>query len=204
MVISGIKYKLFYDHFDFGSQHLMLAGLIRTNDYLSRVNKVPKSFIGSCLIIIALIFIMIPLIKIFFLSPNEVITARDVFACTVSFFLGTAAIAIIFEYTYLNFSLARINNSRIGKIADTIQYEFEQELKAAGNELTRYDDKYHQLQSGSNKSGRNTLAVLQYRVLDSSSVSATDSFMLPENYWHFTRFSWVDSNCHTIAKWNRF
>jgi hypothetical protein len=193
--ISGGRWKLFFRPFDFHKQKLAVGGLIATDRYRAYIRNTPVKYIANCIFILVFIFVLLPFVKIFFLSPNEQINGKDVILTSLSIFLGTTAILIILFYIYVFTVSEQAFENRMKDISGKLRSDVETEFEKAGEQLNYYSKTYSQLPDSQRR-------ILYYDTSNIKAKKIVDSTFCPLIYPNLTRVLWVDSAGNTLAKWN--
>lgn len=194
--ISGTVYEVFIRPFDFYQQHLYLAGLISKENYEKNAQSTPLNFIPYSIVLFLLIFISMPFLKIYLLSPKERINAWDVFTAALSFFVGASVFVLVLFYLFITFFTRITFNHRLDKFGKELHADITAELKMADKQLWKYDSIYGALDDSAKK-------VLVYRAADSAK-NRVNPLFIPTKYFNLSRVFWIDNDGNTIAKWNPF
>ena len=197
LVISGNHWKLFFSPFDFHDQKMALGGLISNKEYRGYIRDAPVPFIASCIIVLIIVLIFLPVIKVYFLSPNETISSGDILLNTVSIFCGTSAILVILLYMYIHNLSEQSFQTRMRDLAGQMKADIDTELAKANAQLDYYSGTYARLTPSQKK-------ILYYDTTDKVVKKTVDSLFCPVLYSNMTRVLWVDSAGNTLAKWNPF
>ena len=195
--ISGTVYEVFFRPFSFYKQHIYLAGLISKENYEKSAQSTPLNFIPYSVVLFLIIFINMPFLKIYLLSPMERINSRDVLSAALSFFVGSSLLVLIVIYLFINVFTRITFNHRLTKFGDRLHGDIENEFRLANDQLWQYDRLYHNLSEKEKK-------VLVYRQTNDSIRSEVNAAMIPTVYNNISRIFWIDSSGNTIAKWNPF
>jgi fumarate reductase subunit D len=193
VTIGGNEQILFYQPFHLGDQELLIGGLVLKGKYRENIYSVPTSFIIPTAIAMILVLIVLPLFKIYFLSPNETVYRGDVLACNMSIFMGSAAILMILIFIYLFKLTSASYQNRMHDLGKQIRKELKEQLDSAGQQLKEYEKKYAAL----SPSERSSLKDAQ------TNIQLDDKFY-PDKFPHLKRLLWVDSKGNTLAKWTPY
>ena len=195
--ISDNPEKLFLHSFDFHGNRVVIGGLIDRKEYQQYIKHTPFSFISMTVILITLLIVMLPFLKIFFLSPHENITWADVLSTILSIFMGTAALLIILLYIYTSSVSKQAFHIRMKDVAGKIGSDMETQIGLASAQLDTLRNRYGQLSDAERQA-------LSYTPSGSAVKSRLDSDMLPRIYPGLSRLFWIDDQGKTLAKWNPF
>ncbi|HEX9510683.1 MAG TPA: hypothetical protein VF939_09375 [Puia sp.] len=195
--ISGTVYEVFLRPFPFYQQHIYLAGLISKANYEKNAQSTPLNFIPYSIVLLLIIFINMPFLKIYLLSPKERINSRDVLSAALSFFAGSSLLVLIVFYIFINIFTKITFNHRLTKFGDRLHTDIETEFRLANEQLWQYDSIYSGLDSSQKK-------VLVYRQKNDSIKKAVNTAFIPSRYNNISRVFWIDPSGNTIAKWNPF
>jgi hypothetical protein len=195
--ISGNSWKLFFRPFHFDNKTFAFTGLISKKKYLSYIRSTPVKFIATCIIVLLIILILLPFIKVYLLSPNEIINSADVLFNTVSIFLGTSVILMILMYLYIYGISEQSFHNRMKDLAKQMKDDMETEFDSASAQLDYYTRTYNNLSVPEKK-------VLYYDTSNKEAQRSLDYKFCPLIYPGMTRVLWVDSAGNTLAKWNPF
>ena len=194
--IGNEAYDLFFQPFQFTGARLALGGLIRKASYDREVKSLPTYFVVGMILIILVGLIVLPFIKVFFISPRENINRWDILRVTMGLYLGTAIVILTGVYFLADFSAHNVVEDHLKKISDTLDRDIRRDLDAAGRQLQSYIDDY--------KSLKPLAGVLAYHDQKPADLQAVDDLLLPADYPLTARVLWFDSLGNTIAKWNPF
>lgn len=195
--ISGTVYEVFLRPFDFYKQHIYVAGLISKENYEKNAQSTPLNFIPYSVVLFLIIFINMPFLKIYLLSPRERINSRDVLSAALSFFVGSSLLVLIVFYIFINIFTKITFNHRLNRFGDRLHEDIETEFRLADEQLWQYDSIYSGLDSSQKK-------VLVYRQKNDSIKNAVNTAFIPSRYYNISRIFWIDPSGNTIAKWNPF
>ena len=195
--ISGKVYEVFFRPFSFYKQHIYLAGLISKENYEKNAQSTPLNFIPYSVVLFLIIFINMPFLKIYLLSPMERINSRDVFSAALSFFVGSSLLVLIVIYLFINVFTRITFNHRLTKFGDRLHGDIENEFRLANDQLWKYDQIYSGLDSMQK-------TVLVYRQKNDTIRRQVNDIFIPTVYNNISRIFWIDDSANTIAKWNPF
>lgn len=192
VTIGGVDQMLFYQALSLNDQQLFIGGLLSKGKYKENLYSVPLSIIIPTIIVMILILIILPLLKIYFLSPNETLHHRDVIACNISIFMGTAAVLMILIFLYL-FTLTSVSyRNRMHDLGKQIRRELKSQLDSASMQLDEYDSIYQHLPRSEKSLSRK------------ASANTVDKQFYPKKFPHLKRLFWIDSKGNTTAKWSPY
>lgn len=194
--IGNESYELFLQPFQFPGSKLSLGGLIRKGEYDRQVKSLPTHFVVGMILVILVGLIVLPFVKVFFISPRENINRWDVLRVTMGLYLGTAILVLTGVYFLADFSSSNLVENRLKTVSDTLDRDIRHDLDAAARQLQTYIGKYKALQPFAK--------VVTYQDEDFSHIQKVDSLLLSGNYPLTARVIWFDSLGNTIAKWNPF
>lgn len=197
LTISGTVYEVFIRPFDFYQQHMYLAGLISKTNYEKSAQSTPLNFIPYSIVLFLVIFISMPFLKIYLLSPKERINAGDVLTAALSFFVGSSIFVLVLFYLFITFFTKVTFNHRLDKFGKELHADITSELRLANDQLWKYDSIYSRLDDSAKK-------VLVYRNTSDSIKNSVNTAFTPTSYFNISRVFWIDNAGNTIAKWNPF
>jgi hypothetical protein len=197
IVIEGQPYLLFYQPFVLAGSRLVLGGLILKSDYDKRAKTLPATFVVGMIWFILLGLIVLPFLKVFFLSPGENIRKFDVLGLDLSAFVGAAIFVMGGVYVLASFAARNGVENNLASISGALTKDIRQDLNGAAGQLDAYSKAYMQL----SQAGQVELAYKDPSHVHQRSV---DTNMLPVVYPLTARVIWFDAKGHTLAKWNPF
>lgn len=197
IVIEGQSYLLFYQPFELAGSKLVLGGLILKSDYDRRAKTLPSAFVVGMIWFILLGLIVLPFMKVFFLSPGENIRKWDVLGLDLSAFLGAAIFVMGGVYATASFSAQNGVQNNLDSISTHLTKDIGQDLASASAQLDVYADTYPKLSQAQQ-------VELAYHVPGHTMMGGVDSLLLPAIYPLTARVIWFDSAGHSLAKWNPF
>ncbi len=197
IIIEGQPYLLFYQPFALAGSKLVLGGLILKSDYDKRAKTLPSAFIVAMIWFILIGLIVLPFLKVFFLSPGENIRKWDVLGLDLSAFLGGAIFVMGGVYATASFTAHNGVENNLDAISRALTKDIRHDLDEATRQLDAYAEVYPKLRQGQQ-------VELAYNDPRHTYRSSVDSALLPTLYSLSARVIWFDSGGHTLAKWNSF
>lgn len=191
--IGGEAYNLFFQPFEFSGSRLVLGGLIRKAEYDRQIKSLPPHFVVGMILVILLGLVVLPFIKVYFISPRETINKPDVIRIMMALYLGTAILIMAGIYFLADYSAHFVAQDHLQLISDKLEADIRHDLDAAGHQLKDYVDDYQNL--------GNLTPSLAYK---DTAQTAVDKIFAPATYPLSVRIIWFDSLGNTIAKWNPY
>ncbi|HTR28572.1 MAG TPA: hypothetical protein VMH27_04850 [Puia sp.] len=195
VVIGGQAFELFIQSFELAGKRLEFGGLISKATYDKEVRTLPAVFIVSMVLTIFLGLMVLPFVKIFFISPGENMARGDVIRVILSVYLGTGVLTIIGGWFVASHSAQLRMEMRLQTISDKLESDIQNDLHLAELQMDGYIAAYR---SAPFKK------VLAYRDYNQHNRKFTDSAFSPRTYPLTARILWFDSAGNTLAKWNPF
>jgi hypothetical protein len=190
--IEGNDYKLFLYPFPFHSQRTIMVGLISVSNYTSRYESVPIDLITTASILLLLLFVAIPLLKIYIIGSHERITTFDLRMIIGTYFIGGLVLFFLFSWNFLGSVQTANNKTTLGDLAKQIDTNFCKEIDTACLQLKKYDSLYRQVSRIHDSLGKERY--------DSTSMSQF-SAMYPDLYRQFDDVFWINNNGKWVARW---
>ena len=180
-----------------GSQNLILVGLISDTDYREANLKIPFSFFSVFIVILLLLFIHLPILRIYILGVNERIRERDIRLIIGSYFVAAFFGFFIFTKIFLNQAQVVQNRRNIDTISGKIVRNFQLELNAISRQLSAFDSTLNVL---SNKKEINLLKSLSSPPGDKT-IGHLDSLFQPLIYPYPNNVFWISDSGRWVARW---
>ena len=187
--------KLFYIPVTIGNRLFVLGGIKDKTEYDKAADEVPASFIYPLVIVLILLFIAMPLIKLFIIGPGEAIRLRDLLGYHISLLAGGMLITLIIIQVIL-LKDADIRQQRgLDTLTAQVDSAFLQELRQAYGQLQAIDQ--------ARASGSLPVAVVDSGV-NFDVTRSLIPFMQHESdsgmgYFRFDRVAWVDNSGHQVV-----
>ena len=206
MTINGKLYELFLQPFIFHGDRLMLTGMMSKDEYGKLYKAMPVGFASNLVIIILCTLILLPFLKVFFLSSGENIDSKDVLSLSLSAFMGTSIILLIAVYLYMGFAMQHVFEERLKTISQQLKSEINHNLESANTQMAYYDQMYRDCIWKYRDSLQDEIGELKTSrpIGQNQSIEQLDNLFNPGFYKNLNRVFWVDSQGTTIAKWNPF
>lgn len=186
--VGNTDYKMFYYPFAMDNQQMMICGFVNNNDYKSKLQEIPASFIYTFVTVFLLLFITLPILKFFIMGPEEEIKFRDLFLFSLSLFIGSTLLTlVIIQIILLKDGDIRAERDLIS-LKNQISQNFTGEINKAYRQLSMLDTLVAaQLPSDSIKKifRKDISGVIQQYL----SYNKDDSTV----YRDFDRIAWTDS-----------
>jgi len=190
--IEGNDYKLFLYPFPFHGQRAIMAGLISVSNYTSRYESVPINLITTASILLLLLFIAIPLLKIYIIGSHERITTFDLRMIIGTYFIGGLVLFFLFSWNFLGSVQTANNKTTLGNLAKQVDTNFCKEIDTACLQLKQYDSIY--------RYDAKIQSFLGEKKYDSGRMSAL-SVMHPHLYQQFDDVFWINDTATWVARW---
>jgi hypothetical protein len=188
---GDVNYKMFYIPANINGNHFVICGLKNARDYQSSLHQVSSGFIYPIVIVLLLLLIILPLIKLYIMGPDERVNIGDYAGYFFSLFAGSMCVTLIIIHIILLKDSDKKVNDNLHKISAQINNSFRQELGNAYTTLTAIDSMVQAkpiIQKGM-KTDREGADVTD-AILNWMSVR-TDK---QNGYYNFDKVSWIDSS----------
>ena len=195
VVVGGQSFELFIQSFELAGKKLELGGLIVKTTYDREVRTLPTGFVVSMVLTIFLGLMVLPFIKIFFISPGENMAKGDVIRVMLAVYLGTGILTLGAAYFVAGYAAQIRVEERLRQISGALESDIQTDLRLAEQQMNGYVAAY---QSSTWKK------VLAYQDYDSANSRKCDIAFSPRTYPLTARILWFDSAGNTLAKWNPF
>lgn len=188
--IGGVDQVLFLQSFSLHGKEVLVGGVLPKYMYREQLYNIPPGFVVPIVIIVLLMLIVLPLLKVYFLSRNETVHYGDILGCNVSIFMGSSAVLMILIFLYLFTLTSASYRNRMHDLGKQIRTELAQQLDSAELQLDIYDSIYRTLSPNERK-----------KLADLDTNSRLDNLLCPDRFPHLKRLLWIDSAGNTVAKW---
>ena len=183
ITIEGTPYKLFLYPLQLGKEKLVLAGMIDSSAYRKSYNTLPFNMVVLIGVLVLLLFMHLPVLKIYLLGKTERIRAFDIRMIIVTYFLAAFLIFFLFSRIFLNHVQSMHNFTRLADLSAQVEKSFTTEIHQACQQLRQWDAIDPQLAANSN------LADSLFRVP-------------PYSYPYADYVYWIDSAGKWVATWS--
>jgi hypothetical protein len=137
--IEDINYKMFYLPANINGRRIIICGFKKTTEYLHNLYEIPPGFIYPIVITLLLLLIILPLIKLYIMGPDEKVRVRDFAGYCFSLLAGGMFITIIIiQVILLKDGDTRMKNN-LHVLSQQIDSSFQQELLQAYRQLKMLD-----------------------------------------------------------------
>lgn len=195
--IKNLSYKLFYYPFDIGVHHVVLCGLVPTEQYNTSLHEVPFYFIYPLAIAFFLLVVLLPILKFYIMDSNEQVRLRDLVLFGLSVFIGASLITlIIIQYLLWRGGEERVKGN-LSMLSNQISSSFFKEVVNNYNLLCKLD-------SFANADS----SILSKELQNEKNINFSDTtrnFLKrnnenPTTSYIFSRISWVNDSGAQIVK----
>ncbi len=198
--IEGNPYKLFLYPFQLGKERVILAGLISLTRYNAGYKNIPFSYISAIAILVLLLFIHLPILKIYILGSYERVTDLNIRMIIGTYFIAAFVVFFLFSRIFLVQMQATSHKANLNSLSAQVQQHFDSELGHICTQLDKWDEVYA-TKIGQDKGLLQALRTESFskKVQDSSLVDGLlqpDSYPFPENAF------WIDSTGKWTAAWS--
>jgi hypothetical protein len=190
--IEGNDYKLFLYPFPFHGQRTTMVGLISGSRYTSTYESVPLNLIIWASVLLLLLFVAIPLLKIYIIGSHERITNFDLRMIIGTYFVGGLVLFSLFAWNFLGTVQTANNKLALKNLSDQLEKRFTGEIDTACWQLNYYDSLY-----SANHSIHDSLEAKNY---DSSRMDQI-ALMQPHRYLEFDDLFWINDTGKWVARW---
>ena len=194
---GDVDYKMFYVPANINGNHLVICGLKNARDYKSSLHEVSSGFIYPIVIVLLLLLIILPLIKLYIMGPDERVNIRDYAGYFFSLFTGSVCATLIIIHIILLKDSDKTVNDNLHKISTQINNSFQQELAGAYTAMTAMDSvmQVNQPFQKGTRPDREGVDVTE-SILNWMAVRADKD----NGYYNFDKVSWIDSSGMQIMK----
>ena len=140
--IEGNPYKLFLYPFRLNNQRVVLAGLTSLPHYLAGSESVPIDLLTIGCVLILLLFLNLPLLKVYIIGPIERVTSLDIRMIIVSYFLAAFMLFFLFFLFFLSRNQTAANESALKIVGENVEHNFFSEINDICHQLGQYDTLY--------------------------------------------------------------
>jgi len=113
---------------------VVLAGLISKQVYDDKAKSLPVNFVVAMILVIILGFIILPFLKVFFLSPKENVFKRDILGIMISVYLGSALLVLSGCYFLADYTANIKVSNQLNTLSDKLENEIHTDLQRAGQQ----------------------------------------------------------------------
>ena len=183
VTMEGTPYKLFLYPMQLGGERIVLAGMVASSTYRTGYNTLPFNLVVLVSVLVLLLFMHLPVLKIYQLGKTERIRAFDIRMIIVTYFLAGFLIFFLFSRIFLNHVQSMHNYTRLTQLAAGIEKSFTTEIDKACLQLRRWDK------------------------IDSSfvadSAKADSVFQLPPYHYPYADYVfWINDTGKWISSWS--
>ena len=139
ITIEGTPYKLFLYPLQLGKEKLVLAGMIDSSTYRKSYNTLPFNMVVLIGVLVLLLFMHLPVLKIYLLGKTERIRAFDIRMIIVTYFLAAFLIFFLFSRIFLNHVQSMHNFTRLTDLSAQVEKSFTTEIHQACQQLRQWD-----------------------------------------------------------------
>ncbi len=219
ITIEGTAEKLFLYPLRIGNEKIILAGVIDLATYKKGYNTIPFSkaiMIGG---LVLLLFIHLPVLKIFVLGKSERIRGSNIRTIITTYCTAALLAFFLFSRIFLDHVQAMDNYSHLVNLSAQVKNSFTSEIDSACKQLRKWDSTRtiwtYPLPSGDTSIGKLQIALpkVSKPPTHMDSVGLTDSIQRlvdsetaslahPAFYPYANYVYWIDSSGKWIATWN--
>ena len=201
--IEGITYKVFLLPFKLlppdASDTYVLAGIVSADAYKAQSQSIPVDLLLSLCFILVVLLLILPFLKIFFLSARENITIRDVRTIIFVIFIIPFFIVLVCSSMWLYLYRAKWTTDVLQSLQNSIVHNFYNEINQGVQQLRYYDNHITQASAAIDSATKVRLASLSKSSRDS--LDLKDIIFYPKYYKHFINLHWMNDEGNDIAVW---
>ena len=139
VTLEGTDYKLFSYPFQLGRHRLVLCGLMKTEDYNSRLHVIPVGIFYTLVICLFLFLLALPFLKIFMMNERDRLYASNLVHGVVFLFIMASSLTIIITQLNLLWQGRSQVSTNISRLTTKIEDSLSEELIKAQSELNYFD-----------------------------------------------------------------
>jgi hypothetical protein len=200
VTIEGNPYKLFIYPFKLGKERIILAGLVSVAHYNAGYKDIPFTYIGAIAILVLLLFIHLPVLKIYILGSYERITDLNIRMIIGTYFVAAFVVFFLFSRIFLVKMQSVSHKANLDTLSGQVQQHFDSELDHICTQLDKWDNIYA-TKIGTNKDQLQALRSESYSKTDYDS-SLVDHLLQPDEYPFPEYAFWIDSRGKWTAGWS--
>jgi hypothetical protein len=183
ITMEGTPYKLFLYPMQLGRERIVLAGMVASSTYRTGYNTLPFNLVVLVSVLVLLLFMHLPVLKIYQLGKTERIRAFDIRMIIVTYFLAGFLIFFLFSRIFLNHVQSMHNYTRLTQLTTRIEKSFTTEIDQACMQLRQWDTIDPSLVADSTK--------------------ADSVFQLPPYYYPYADYVfWINDSGKWINSWS--
>ncbi|HEX3769187.1 MAG TPA: hypothetical protein VHT72_12465, partial [Puia sp.] len=137
--LGDADYKMFYIPVNINGRHFAICGFKNAGEYLSSLHQVPSKFIYPIVIALLLVLIILPLIKLYIMGPNESIRIWDFAGYFSALFIGSTFLTIVIIQVVLLKDSDIRSRRNLKKLSEQISKSFQKEISKAYDRLNSMD-----------------------------------------------------------------
>ena len=210
VTIEGTPSKLFVYPLQLGQERIILAGIIDQASYKKGYNTIPFNMAVLIGILVLLLFIHLPILKVYVLGKKERIRGFDIRMIIGTYFIAAFLIFFLFSRIFLNHVQSMHNFTRLKDLSEQVEKSFTAEIDNVCRQLRQWDtsgaiwtshpDAFYRLL-------KKDTSIEQNRRTDTSSPAdrhLIDSLfnLAPHTYPYADYVYWIDSSGKWVATWN--
>ncbi|HZE83176.1 MAG TPA: hypothetical protein VE035_02660 [Puia sp.] len=213
-IVEGNPYKIFFYPFQLGKERIILTGMISLEAYMDGYKQIPFSLVMLVAVLVLLLFIHLPILKIFVLGRYERITDFNIRMIIGTYFTAAFLAFFLFSRIFLQHVQSVHNYGHLQDLSTQVQQTFQHEIDSICRQLKAWDT----LQAVRNdKEGSVSRAMLpdsQLRRTGNAQADKAlaekaraenfrvDTLMYPRSYPYPDYVFWIDSAGTWTATWN--
>ncbi|MRG46155.1 hypothetical protein GFS24_13585 [Chitinophaga sp. SYP-B3965] len=137
--VQGKSYMVFTYPCKFGSEKLLLCGLLPSRVFNARVNYIPDSFLYGVVIVLIVVLISLPFLKLYLMGKEERLGFSDLLLTVAALFVGVTMITlVIIHWLLLEGSYARTRDD-LTYLSNSIDTSYQREKDSIRKQLIALD-----------------------------------------------------------------
>ena len=200
--IEGIGYKMFLLPFKINSESpetYVLAGIVANKTYKEESQDIPVDLLLTVCLILVVLLLMLPFLKIFFLSAEESITLKDVRTIILVIYIIPVFVTLVCSAIWLTLYKKEQTKEMLQNLQQNVEKNFYSEINQSLLQIKKYDKIISNPSSViTNKTKTNLLSLPQQQ---QNTVDIKDVVFYPDVYKNITSLHWMNTEGNDIAVW---
>jgi hypothetical protein len=214
VTIEGTPCKLFVYPLQLGSERIILAGIIDLAAYKKGYKTIPFNLALTVGILVLLLFIHLPVLKIYVLGKYERIRGFDMRMIISTYFIAAFLVFFLFSRIFLNHVQSMHNFSRLKDLSGQVEKNFVTEIDSVCRQLRQWDTSNAIWSAHSDAFFRLLKKDTSMRLARSTDSSGSRAYstdrrlvdslfnLSPRPYPYADYVFWIDSLGNWISTWN--
>ncbi|HMH22450.1 MAG TPA: hypothetical protein VK563_11770, partial [Puia sp.] len=203
-LVEGSPFKIFLYPLQLGKERIILTGMIALDDYNDGYKQIPFSLVMLTAVLVLLLFMHLPILKIFVLGRYERITDFNIRMIIGTYFTAAFLAFFLFSRIFLQHVQSVHNYSHLQDISAQVQQTFQGEITSICKQLKEWDSSQVIRTDSAGVISDVLLPDAQPDTLPKARAEKkrVDSLLYPRTYPYLDYVFWIEKGGTWVATWN--